>query len=1613
MLTGWKRSRLATTNTLLSACSSLAILALLTGGFTPAQSQTIAFIQSNYAVPSTSTAAVTVLYPSTQVSGDLNVVVVGWADSTAQISSVTDSKGNVYLIAAGPTVQTGSGSQAIYYAKNISAASPQANAVTVKFNVAARFPDVRIAEYSGIDPTNSLDVFAAAQGNSATSISGAVTTTNANDLLVGANDVRTGTTGAGPGYTERMISSPNGDILEDRIVTAVGSYSASAPVAPSGGWVMQMVAFRAAGGSGGTVPLISSLSPTSGAVGKSVTISGANFGAAPGTSAVTFNGISTTPTSWSATNIVAPVPSGATTGNVVATVSGLASNGVAFTVQAGAPAIAFVQINSATPQSPQTSVTVPFTAPQSAGDLNVVTVGWFDATSSVVSVADTLGNVYSAAVGPTRMAGTGSLSIYYAKNIAAAGANANSVTVNFSAAVPYPEVDVMEYRGLDPLSPLDVFAAGTGNGTVSNSGAATTTNAHDLILGVNNVTTGTNSAGTNFTKRIITVPNGNIVEDRIVAAAGSYSATANLTSGGWIMQMVAFKAAGGSGGATPTAPTNLAATAASSSQINLTWTASTETGGTISSYQVARCQGAGCSTFTQVGTSTTTSFNDTGLTASTSYSYEVRALDNSNNTGPYSTVATTTTLAAVTPTAPTNLTPTVVSNTQINLTWTASTETGGTISSYQVARCQGAGCSTFTQVGTSTTTSFNDTGLTGATSYSYEVRALDNSNNTGPYSTVATATTQPPTFTPPSNLVATAAGSSQINLTWTAGTETGGTITAYLVQRCLGASCSGFAQIGTATGTTYSDATAAPSTTYSYRVQASDAGNNVSAFSNTASATTQAAPAAIAYVQSNYAVPQSPQASVPVTFGGAQTAGDLNVVAVGWFDTITGIVSVTDTKGNVYVPAVGPTPMSSTGTQAIYYAKNIAAAAANANTVTVAFSGAAPYPDVRILEYSGLDGGNPIDVIAAGTGRGSPSNSGAAITSSANDLIFGADDVASSTTGPGAKFTTRELTVPDGDIAEDDVVSATGSYAATATMTPGTWIMQMVAFRAAGGSSADHTSPTAPSNLTTADAGGNQTYLSWTASTDPDSAVSSYLIERCQGTGCSTFTQVAAMPGILTSYNDPGLVNGTTYSYRVRASDPSGNLSGYSNVSTSTAGVASPPAVIGQWAGPFTWPMVGIHATLMPTGKVLSWEDEDQSPAAQVWDPSTMALTAVPYAVSDLFCSGHTILPDGRIMVAGGHNGSNFNGIPAITFFNPSTLTWSSGPNMAFARWYPTVTALPDGRDLITSGAINCQGCNANTPEIFDPAKNTVTQLNAATIDLPLYPHMFVIPDGRVLVTGSYELPVAAQALNLTTQAWTTIDPNVHDAGSAIMYLPGKILETGTSANSDSPYTNAVSDAYVLDMTQSSPAWKQIASMAFARSYQNMTVLPDGTVLVTGGESYTNPFDLSSAVYAAEIWSPTTQTWATMASAQVARVYHSTALLLPDGRVLVTGSGEYGAGSIDSLNVEIYSPPYLFKGTRPTISSVPATLTYGQPFAVQTPNAGIIASVVLIRLGSVTHAFNQNQRYVPLAFTAGSGSLTVTAPANANLAPPGYYMLFIVDSNGIPSVAPILQVPVQ
>ncbi len=742
-----------------------------------------------------------------------------------------------------------------------------------------------------------------------------------------------------------------------------------------------------------------------------------------------------------------------TTINAIAVQSGFLTSPVAtatYTIGPGA-AIAYVQGNYATPQTPQNLVDVHFKSAQQQGDLNVVVVGWNDSTATVGTVTDSSGNAYHLAVGPTVYSGTATQSIYYAANIVSAAANANTVTVTFNGSAAAADIRILEYAGVSSSSPLDATAAATGSSGSASSGAATTSNANDLIVGADLTVTYTTAAGSGFTSRMITSPDGDIAEDRIVTATGSYAATAPTSPAGpWIMQMVAFKTAssGGGGTPTPTAPGNLTATTASSSQINLAWTAATETGGTISAYLIERCQGSGCSNFAQIGTSASTTFTNTGLTAATSYSYRVRAQDSSGNTGPYSGTATASTPGNV-PTAPANLAATAAGSTQVNLTWGAATETGGTISQYRIERCQGSGCSSFTQIATSTTVSFSDATLSGRTTYSYRVRAADASGNTGPYSNVASATTAAPTLTAPGSLTASAASSSQINLAWSAASETGGTISAYLIERCQGAGCSAFVQVASTAGTSFNDTGLTPTTAYSYRVRATDAAGDLGPYSNIASATTAAGSVTpITFVQKNYATPQSAQTRVAVPFTAAQGSGDLNIVVVGWNDSTATVGTVTDSSGNVYHLAVGPTVYSGTATQSIYYAASIAGAAANANTVTVAFTSAAAYPDIRILEYSGIDTNSPLDVTAAATGSSASASSGAATTTFANELIFGADLTVTYTTAAGSGFTSRVITSPDGDIAEDRIVTATGSYTATAPTSPaGPWIMQMAAFR--------------------------------------------------------------------------------------------------------------------------------------------------------------------------------------------------------------------------------------------------------------------------------------------------------------------------------------------------------------------------------------------------------------------------------------------------------------------------------------------------------------------------------------------------------------------------------------
>jgi hypothetical protein len=376
-------------------------------------------------------------------------------------------------------------------------------------------------------------------------------------------------------------------------------------------------------------------------------------------------------------------------------------------------------------------------------------------------------------------------------------------------------------------------------------------------------------------------------------------------------------------------------------------------------------------------------------------------------------------------------------------------------------------------------------------------------------------------------------------------------------------------------------------------------------------------------------------------------------------------------------------------------------------------------------------------------------------------------------------------------------------------------------------------------------------------------------------------------------------------------------------------------------------------------------------------------------------------MPDGRVLLTGGTHRRQYVGIRNTTIFDPDTLTWTTAPPMDYSRWYPTNTTLPDTRVLVVSGTTDCPFCLAEVPEIYDPATNSWMPMPWAPLALPLYPHMFLLPDGRVLAAGSQEDPIPTLALDFDQGAWIPVDALPRDGGSSAMYRPGQIIKSGTARNPDYPPAAAAATTYVLDMTEPSPAWRQTGSMAFARTQHNLTLLPDGTVLATGGSRNSDVWDLAAAVYEAEIWSPATERWTTMAATQRPRLYHSTALLLPDGRVLVTGGGRYG---YNELTAEIYSPPYLFKGPRPMITALPEAIQHGALFTVMTPDAGRVVMASLMRPGAVTHAFNMEQRFVPLPFSAAGRALTLGAPGDARIAPPGYYMLFLVDTSGVPSV---------
>jgi len=501
------------------------------------------------------------------------------------------------------------------------------------------------------------------------------------------------------------------------------------------------------------------------------------------------------------------------------------------------------------------------------------------------------------------------------------------------------------------------------------------------------------------------------------------------------------------------------------------------------------------------------------------------------------------------------------------------------------------------------------------------------------------------------------------------------------------------------------------------------------------------------------------------------------------------------------------------------------------------------------------------------------------------------------------------------------------------------------------------------------------------------------------------------------------------------------------------------PAVQGSWQVlPFDSEVLAVHAALLPNGKVLFAAGSGNSDrrfgdpnfgntalrfwTSVVWDPTASSPPgldtnffhpATPRdaqnKVLDLFCGGETVLADGRILSTGGTlaydgNGRAFAGRPDTLAFSPVSQQWAVVRPMAHGRWYPSVITLGDGRVLAAAGLDeNAAGVRNATLETFFPAADfwQPLQMPPGFGGLPLYAHVYLLANGSVFYAGGHmdDGPAAPLRLDLTRNP-ATVTPlggisrvDARDQCTSVLLPPAQaqmvMIIGGAPGKGD-----AIANVDVVDFTQQTPVYQPAAALNSARKHPNATLLPDRTVLVTGGSQRDE--EKAVATNHAEIFDPEHPElgWKQLAEASVTRMYHSVALLLPDGRV-ITASGNPNRGQQvnweppdpnEELRLEVYSPPYLFRGTRPAINTVTTEWRYGQTISIATPNAGDIQWVSLIRPGVTTHSFNTTQRLVDLPIITRSGGVVqVQVTGEPNVAPPGWYMLFLTDHDRVPSVA--------
>ena len=530
-------------------------------------------------------------------------------------------------------------------------------------------------------------------------------------------------------------------------------------------------------------------------------------------------------------------------------------------------------------------------------------------------------------------------------------------------------------------------------------------------------------------------------------------------------------------------------------------------------------------------------------------------------------------------------------------------------------------------------------------------------------------------------------------------------------------------------------------------------------------------------------------------------------------------------------------------------------------------------------------------------------------------------------------------------------------------------------------------------------------------------------------------------------------------------------------------------ALVGKWDAPLEPGVVGVHAALLHTNRVLFWSYRDTladfqhagnfhvHPVVAEGEWSVLSLASrtqvVPRTISDRnqFCGGQCLLGDGKVLAVGGDRHHPFNH-RTVRVFDPAIDSWELPlPDLEEenGRWYPTLVTLGANTALIVAGDHAPEPDGLTEPDPRYHRANPTVQLIAETgITTPphafdgqfydrksaTYPFVFVLPGGRLFVhlgrqTRLLALPGIDFASASTERLENHFGSRTYGQQGTAVLLPlrptdtppyrARVMLIGGGAEAEPPLgTEQRKSCEILDLGQSLHQWRPAAPMTHARVMPDSVLLPDGQVLVVNGARRGETHHASEPVYEAEVYDPATNRWTELARMKSERLYHATALLLPDARVLTAGtdrewnSSEYGYAH---TQLEVFSPPYLFQGSRPEIKSAPERIGYGQTFFVTTEQAASIKSAVLIRNGSCTHSFNPDQRLIELEIVrrvrrrlsvalervqvslrsaavsflwphllTGPG-LELRAPPDEYVAPAGYYMLFLVDAKGAPSVA--------